>query len=979
MYLNIHSVFSFKYGTLTIPELIHQAVEGEVATLCLTDINNTSASFPFVKECIKNGIKPLIGIEFRKDGKYLYTGIAKNNQGFAELNTFLSRHNIQKVSLPERAPHFEHVIVIYPYSTFDNEILLDYEYLGVRVTDLNRLSQANFKEVEKLLIFQPVTFQGKVGFNTHRLLRAIDKNTLLSKLTPQDCAQEDESMCHISELISLYSRFPKLIQNTQEIINKCSINLDGEVKNKISFTGSRKDDKPLLEKLALDGLEFRYGKHNKIARARVMKELNIINTLDFNAYFLITWDILRYAQSRNFWHVGRGSGANSIVAYCLKITDVDPIELDLYFERFLNPYRTSPPDFDIDFSWQDRDEMTDYIFKRYGNKHTALLATYVTFRGRSIIRELGKVFGLPKPEIDLLVRLKDISQLKQGDRISRLILRYARELQDKPNYLSVHAGGILISEQPISNFTAVDFPPKGFPLVHFDMFGAEDYGFYKYDVLSQRGLGSIKDGVKIVKENTGKVVDLDFKIAKVDEKVRENIRKGNTIGCFYIESPAMRMLLKKLKCSDYLTLVAASSIIRPGVSASGMMQEYIKRFHDPSCFTYLHPKMEELLKETYGVMVYQEDVIKVAHHWAGLDLAEADILRRAMSGKYRGKEEIKRIEDKFYTLCQEKGHDLEISKEVWRQIESFSGYSFSKAHSASFAVESYQSLLLKTYYPLEFIVAVINNFGGFYNMEFYVQEARKNGAHIHAPCVNNSTYLTCIKGKTIYLGFVHLKSLEQSIAHRICHERESTGLYKSLEDFTRRIPIGPEQLHILIRINAFRFTGIYKKNLLWEASQFFISKKTTTPNALLFEEETMLLELPVLEKLKYENHFDEIELLGFPICFPFDLLPPKYNQGIRAKDMMENKGRYVNMVGYFIEVKDTTTKKSEHMSFAFFIDANGDGFDTTHFPDYLKRNPFQGRGFYLMKGKVAVEFDYPSIEVQYMKKLPIVNKEEHVE
>src|SRR4051812_18529266 len=280
----------------------------------------------------------------------------------------------------------------------------------------------------------------------------------------------------------------------------------------------------------------------------------------------------------------------------------------------------------------DSRHKNDYIFKRYGRAHVCLLGSYVTFQSRAVIRELGKVFGLPKEEIDAL----EGSSMKD-DKIQRQILFYGSLIKNFPHHLSVHAGGMLISDQPISQYTASDLPPKGFNTSQIDMFIAEKIGLFKLDILSQRGLGHIKETLELVRQNKQLSINIhDVERFKKDKSVAEQIRRADTIGCFYIESPGMRQLLRKLRCDDYITLVAASSIIRPGVSQSGMMKKYIYRFHNRDKFEYLHPKMEELLKETYGVMVYQEDLIKVAQHFAGLDMAEADVLRRVMSGKYRG-------------------------------------------------------------------------------------------------------------------------------------------------------------------------------------------------------------------------------------------------------------------------------------------------------------------------------------------------------
>lgn len=596
--------------------------------------------------------------------------------------------------------------------------------------------------------------------------------------------------------------------------------------------GSAKRDHHKLMSLCYEGLSYRYPNTDDTIIDRFEKEIQMIGELGFSSYFLINHDIVRYARSKNYFYVGRGSGANSMVAYLLRITDVDPIDLDLYFERFINPQRTSPPDFDIDFSWNERDDVIDYIFNRstFGREHVALLATYSTFQRDAAIRELGKVFGLPKAEIDSFFE----SGNAKRDHISNLVLQYAQRIIDLPSHLSIHAGGVLISEKPMTYYTALDNPPKGFPLTQFSMLEAEDLGLYKFDILSQRGLGKIKDAVAIIEKNRQVKVDIhDIKRFKEDEAVRHNLEQANLMGCFYVESPAMRMLLKKLKAKTYLDLVAASSIIRPGVAQSGMMREYILRFHDESRRTYIHPMMEELMRETFGVMVYQEDVIKVAHYFAGLTLTEADMLRRGMSGKYRGRAEFEKVKDAFFKGCAQKGHAPDTTAEVWRQIESFAGYAFSKGHSASYAVESYQCMFLKTYFPLEYMVACINNGGGFYAAEFYVHEARLNGGIILAPDVNHSAYETTISGKNVYLGFHLVGELETKTAENILNARTQEGPFTSLAGFMQRVEISLEQLRLLIRINALRFTGRTKQQLLWDIHEMIGHEKNLYGKAII--------------------------------------------------------------------------------------------------------------------------------------------------
>jgi DNA polymerase III alpha subunit len=380
------------------------------------------------------------------------------------------------------------------------------------------------------------------------------------------------------------------------------------------------------------------------------------------------------------------------------------------------------------------------------------------------------------------------------------------------------------------------------------------------------------------------------------------------------------------------------------------------------------------MAETYGVMVYQEDVIKVAHEFAGLTLTEADVLRRGMSGKYRSREEFQGVRDQFFENCERIGYDQKIVDRVWYEIESFSGYSFAKGHSASYAVESYQSLFLKAYYPLEFMVGVINNFGGFYKTEFYFHEARMNGAIIEAPCLNNSAYLTTLADSTIYIGLIHIKSLEAKIAHELVHERNRGGNFKSLSNLLDRIQLGLEQVRILIRIGAFRFTGKEKQTLLWEAMLHFSQMKNRTPSTALFDTEPSEFPLPPLQRNVLEDAFDELELLGFPLCNPFLLLEQKEFGNACARELSERTGRIVSIIGYAVVIKDTGTRKGELMHFGTFYDHQGEVFDTVHFPDIARQFPFRGRGFYEIRGKVINDFGIPIIEVNYMDKVPMINK-----
>jgi DNA polymerase-3 subunit alpha len=978
-------------------ELLLEAQRKGISTLALTDINNTSGVLEFFRLAPKYNIKPVAGIDFRNGVKQKFIGIAKNIDGFRELNSYLSYHLQNKIPVPERAPAFEHAYVIYPFAAVHFP-LRENEYIGISPKDFFHLQNSGLKtQTSKHVALLPVTFRSKTDFNAHRLLRAMDGNTLLSKLPVSEQAASDEIMLTAEELQRAYNSYPHIIYNTEKLLEQCSVDFEfGRNKNLKYFTGSAKEDYDLLLQLCSDNFAYRYPQQNEKIQERFKKEIDVITTQGFTSYFLINHDIVRYARVQNYFYVGRGSGANSLVAYLLRITDVDPIDLDLYFERFINPSRTSPPDFDIDFSSDERDDVIDYIFYRspYGKKykdHVALLATYSEMKDNAVTRELGKVFGLPKSEIDALLDNKKLHETP--DHIAKLIFKYGELLYSVPSHLSIHAGGILISDKSIHHYTTTVLPPKNFPLTQFSMLEAEDVGLYKFDILAQRGLGKVRDAVEVIRQNKNVNIDIhDVKKFKEDEAVKENLMHAKLMGCFYVESPAMRMLLTKLEAKTYLDLVAASSIIRPGVASSGMMREYILRFKGQKP-TYETPKpIYEILHDTFGVMVYQEDVIKVAYYFAGLNFGEADMLRRGMSGKYRGREEFQKVERKFFENCKAKGYDDKITKEVWRQIESFAGYAFSKGHSASYAVESYQCMYLKTYYPLEYMVGVINNGGGFYATEYYVHEARMNGAAIHAPDINKSEHLTTIFGKDIYLGFHLVAELEANTIAAILTERNRNGDFLSLENFANRVSVSLEQIRLLIRVNAFRFTGRTKQQLLWDIHMLLGSHKKSEARNDLFPTKTKKFSLPELYYNKVDDAWDEIELLGFPLSSPFELikelphLPAEVHStqaGISqmltdSRELKNHLGKIVSIVGYSVTRKRTRTKRGDEMSFGTFLDREGNWIDTTHFPNVLKQFPFTGKGCYIITGKVVEEFGFYSLDVTAMKRLEFKLRNESV-
>lgn len=970
MLINTHSYYSFKYGAISTEDLIKVLTYHDYSVFALTDINNTAAAIDFVRLAAQHNVRPVVGVDFRNGVKQQYVALAKNNQGFQEINEYLTAHLHEKIHFDEQAPAFKKAYVVYPFS-YDGD-LRNNEFIGVSPNDLKQLPFSHLKnKQDKLVILHTSTFRNKHDYNAHRLLRAIDNNTLLSKLPAKEQATETDMIIPKAELLSLFSDYPQIIKNTERLLNGCSIEFDFTTnKNKQLFTTSPEEDFKLLKKRCEEGLPYRFPNCTDAVIERMNKELGVIRELGFCAYFLLTLDIVDYARSKDYYYIGRGSGANSLVAYLLRLTNVDPIELDLYFERFINPFRSSPPDFDIDFSWTDRDDVTRYIFERYGYDRVALLGNYITFKYKSAIREIGKVFGLPDDEI---VALQKNPSAENCGQYGEWVIKYSRFIDDFPSHCSIHSSGVLISEQPIACYSATELLPKGFPSTQFDMYIAEDVGLHKFDILSQRGLSKIKDSLAIIKENEGVDIDIDdIPTLKSDSRIKELLRVGKAIGCFYIESPAMRMLLTKLKADDYLRLVAASSIIRPGVAKSGMMREYILRFQNEERCKQAQkdlPELYNILKETYGVMVYQEDVIKVAHYFAGLSLDESDVLRRGMSWKFRQRNEFWKVREKFFANCKEKGYPEQTISDIWRQIESFANYAFAKGHSASYAIESYQALYIKAYYPLEYMVATLNNGGGFYRQELYIHEARMHGAIIETPCVNRADWACTIYGKHLFLGFFMLYGLEKQSVKLLLTERGLYGEFKSLSDFIARVPISLEQLLILIRIGAFRFTGKSKKELLWDAHHLLGHSKVNKPQPTLFAPEVKEFELPELWEHELEHAFDELELLGFSLISPFKLLEKQMPSLLRSVDLPHCINKTIAIVGYLVTRKPTRTSSGDSMSFGTFLDVDGNWLDTVHFSHSFKRYPFRGPGCYLLRGKVVEEYGFICVEVEQMYRL----------
>ncbi|HEX9744132.1 MAG TPA: DNA polymerase III subunit alpha [bacterium] len=1027
--LHCHTAYSMRRGTALPFKIAEQASRLGYSHIAITDRDGLWGVPLFIDACKKVGLTHLIGAQYvdPEDSSRRVIALTENIGAFQTLSQISSRFHLEDNFNPVDAA-IEKVddglILLADNPSTIKELhkkippgrLYGELYWGAR-----SVTRKRFLAVLKTcrMLKRPVTTSGNIymsepeEFRVHALMTAMRTGRCLRDKLP--IVDPD---LHIKTPEEFHAPFMAYnlhdaILNAMEIANRCSWRWPVRTWHIPDPPDLPRGKRPIdhLRDIVIPKLKRKYknwdGRTGPVAE-RLNMELDIIDEHGFASFFLIVGDVVREAHERGYRTLGRGSAGDSIVSYGIDISQVDPIRYDLYFERFLNPERSSPPDIDLDFAWTHRDEMVEYIEKKYGPERVASVGTIVNVGLRGAFRESGKALGYSNTEINRWsmylpghwdtgsVELSEnplTKELPLDEEPLKTIFDYSLRLQNLPLHQSVHVGGVVITPDPINRYAPLNRAAKGMVITQYDMRDCEKVGLIKLDLLSQRGLGVVEDCVEMIALN-GKTVDYnlaDMDELSADENIASLFNAGETLGCFDAESPMIRGLIKKLGGHSYDQHMQATALIRPGVSASGMMQEFIRRHHDHSKIKHAHPKMGEILHDTYGIIVYQEDVLKVLHKIAGVSLGEADLLRRMMSLKeLESKSATTELEKKFINNCEARGIGSDVRQKIWDQIASFASFSFCKAHAAQFAIVAYQSAYFKAYHRAEFFATRLANVGGYYPPDVYIRDARRFNVKVELPEVNMSQRTYYGKDNVVIMGLEQVGCLHDDIIDSILLAKNVEGPFKSVADFVARTGTGYEQAHALIRVGAFRTLNTTRPVLLGDLAEAFRSKihrpgKVRQP--LLFPEKGKIepepsppfawgikpkTSLPLAGGTKggtwdhdyslYEQIQAEVDVLGM-IASIHPLEPIKKFMDAAnftcGKDMPRRVDKKVRMGGILVSFKPVRTRKDNQAMALISLEDLSGTFDVAVFPEAYRKHAVTlktkaGQGL-CMEGKV--QFD----------------------
>jgi DNA-directed DNA polymerase III PolC len=990
VHLHVHSFYSMMHGVNSPEALCREAKKAGFSHLALTDSNGFYGLVNFLEAASAAGIKPIVGAQVKTE-KTSAVILARTPEGYEILSELITRrHTGQDFSFPQSLPEKSRDLVVL---SVDPELL---HGLRDRVECFFEIvpgpSDRKLLHIAKQIGVSPVAtnavhFAARADYPLHRLLRAIGLNKTMGSLAPQDTVAAGQWLKSAREMSACFPECPEALANSVLIAQSCLTPPNRFRTVFPHYRDKNEDHLALLVSECRKGIGWRYGKTGPKIETRLAEELELISAKGFVDYFLVVADIVR----RRTVHCGRGSGAASLVSYLLGITHVDPIRHNLLFGRFLNPERKDLPDIDVDFPWDERDGLFEEITALYGSERLAFISNHTGFRARASVREVAKVYGMPASDIKEVTRR--MSYWSSGGIEKRVkthpkfhnfsleppwpeIIDLASRLEGIPRNISTHCGGVVIVPDRVSRYVPVQISAKGVRIVQWEKDQAEKAGLVKIDLLGNRSLAVIRDSLAAVRKNTGKAIDYANFNPVDDPRTQKIISRGNTMGVFYLESPAMRLLQAKAGKGDFEHAVIHSSIIRP--AANRYIRQYLARLHG-EVWEPLHPRLEEILAENYGILVYQEDVVQCAMALAGFSWGEADSLRKVISKKSR--EQLRDYRVRFERGCAANSISAEVVEKIWDMFTSFAGYSFCKPHSASYALVSYKSAYLKAHHPAEFMAAVISNGGGYYSAFAYISESRRMGIEVLGPDINESSLSHTGCGKTMRVGFQQLQGMRKSGLEALIGERERRGHFSSIEELLERVRgelSGAEAL-ILAKSGALdSISGtLNRPQTLWLIEAWFnrVNAPLVCQPSLFRPRSIKIPGLPDFPPGTRPAH--EAETLGFPLSVhPLELAEPYWRRlgrpTVPASRMAEYIGRKIRMKGWPVTRKEVMTKEGEEMEFFTFEDETGI-FETVFFPQPFKRfcQELDMSHAYLLYGLVESEFGVASLSVDHAQRVAI--------
>jgi len=1057
VHLHVHSEYSLLDGAARLEKLVSRAKELGMTALALTDHGVMYGVVQFYKLAKKHGIKPIIGCEVylarrsrldkeanKDDSPYHLVLLAENMTGYKNLMVLVSKAFIEGFYYKPRVDkqllreYSEGLIALSACLAGEIPLLLQDGQMEV-AKQVAKEMQEIFGPGNFFLELQDHGLEGQASVNRHLVQLSEELNIPLAATNDVHYVMREDTRIHEvllciqtgktlsdtgrmdfgsgefylksrEEMEMLFGEHPEALDNTTLIAGRCQVEFDfGSLHLPYYQVPQGYDLDTYLLSLCRKGLEERYERVREEHRARLEYELKIIKEMGYSGYFLIVWDLVNFARNKGILvGPGRGSAAGSLVAYCLGITDIDPLQYGLLFERFLNPERVSMPDVDIDFCFERRGEVIEYVAQKYGSDHVAQIITFGTMAARAAIRDVGRVLGMSPGQVDKVAKLVPnelgitIDRALQANHVLREryeteeqikeLVDLARAIEGMPRHASTHAAGVVIARERLTNYVPLQTTSEKGITTQFPMNTVEELGLLKMDILGLRTLTVMNHTLRLVKENRG--MDLDLKRIPLDDRaVFDLLSRGDTIGVFQLESSGMRTILRSLKPEQFPDVIALVALYRPGPLGSGMVDDFIGRKHGETPVSYLHPALEPILRETYGVILYQEQVMHIASSLSGFTLGEADLLRRAMGKKKP--EVIAGLREKFIQGAEARGIARETAAKIFDLMEYFAGYGFNKSHSAAYALVAYQTAYLKAHYPVEFMCALLTSImNNPDKVPLYIEECRQIDIGILPPDVNESRADFTVVDNKIRFGLAAVKNVGRGAIKSIIQAREKDGRFKTLTDFCQRVDlrqVNRRVLESLIKCGAFGSLGLNRAQLLaildscLEAAQRYQRDRSQGQVSLLdlvggrdtgdyaVEQVPDLPEFSDKELLAMEKEMLGFYVSGHPVAPYARQIKSQASHDISRLSSLED-GAQVTVGGIITYVRRTVTRRGEAMAYVTLEDTSG-VVEVLIFPRvYARLNPLlEEDRVVVLSGRLSRNEDEFKIFADKIQWLPEIN------